>query len=370
EPGDNPGNEPGDNPGSEPGDNPGSEPGDNPGSEPGDNPGSDGEITPPNNKPLYTSTADAAANSIISTYLANFVDTQTLLQRMGALHQDYEYGIWGRIYGGKLDSFADQGLDSFDMKYYSLQIGADHKWHFENSRLYLGIAASYLQADQDFDKRSNYLDNSEIQYRSQKGSGHLKNYNFYIYATYINDHNFYVDTLFKAGRMKSQFDVRDSANTLVKGKMSLNLFSLSAEIGQRFYFNEDRTGWYITPQAQFTYTKFGSGTFHATNGLNIKVNRRESQLGRLGTEIGYQLDSNNITNLYFRGSYLKEFSDDGQFYLNNSREKYSMKGHWWRYELGATRQFNKRAHGYLNLNYSTGQRFDQKQIEFGYRHEF
>lgn len=164
---------------------------------------------------------------------------------------------------------------------------------------------------------STYLAKGEVQTADRDGDGTLKNYNAYLYATYMTDQNFYV-----------------------------------------------------TPQAQLTYTHFGSGTYKASNGLNVKVKSRDSWLGRVGAELGYQFKSENPVNVYARASYLKEFSNDGDFMLNHSRESYSMKGHWWQYEVGVNAKIGQQHNVYFNVNYNKGQRFNQKQLNIGYRYEF
>ncbi|KZX37088.1 autotransporter outer membrane beta-barrel domain-containing protein [Wohlfahrtiimonas chitiniclastica] len=322
------------------------------------------------NRPVLSSTADAAANSIVSTYLANFVDTQTLLHRMGELREGQNHvGLWGRAYGGKLDSFGNGLLSGFNMKYYSMQLGADYQVNLEHSRVYFGGAVSYLHGDQDFHKVANYLAKGEVQTTDRDGDGTLKNYNAYLYATYMTDQNFYVDTILKYGHMRSKFGVKDSAGANVSGHSSLNLYGLSAEVGQRFYLEGDQN-FYVTPQVQLTYTHFGTGTYKASNGLNVKVKSRDSWLGRVGAELGYQFKSENPVNVYARASYLKEFSNDGDFMLNHSRESYSMKGHWWQYEVGINAKIGQQHNVYFNVNYNKGQRFNQKQLNIGYRYEF
>ncbi|KES12582.1 hypothetical protein SASC598O02_000100, partial [Snodgrassella alvi SCGC AB-598-O02] len=71
----------------------------------GDNTGngggtSGGSGTKPDSRPNLTNTAKNAANILNSNYLMNYVETQTLLQRMGQLRTDDTASgkVWGRIY--------------------------------------------------------------------------------------------------------------------------------------------------------------------------------------------------------------------------------------------------------------------------------
>lgn len=76
-----------------------------------------------------TTTAEAATSFLNSNYLLSYVDTQTLLQRMGQLRNatgtNPEGDFWIRGLGGKLNSFGGQQLSGFDMTYTDTQLGID-----------------------------------------------------------------------------------------------------------------------------------------------------------------------------------------------------------------------------------------------------
>ncbi|KES14317.1 Autotransporter beta-domain protein, partial [Gilliamella apicola SCGC AB-598-I20] len=102
---------------------------------------SGGSGTKPDSRPNLTNTAKNAANILNSNYLMNYVETQTLLQRMGQLRTDDTASgkVWGRIYTGKLSSFNDKRLSGFGMNYYGLQLGLDRKLNYDKVNIYYGV---------------------------------------------------------------------------------------------------------------------------------------------------------------------------------------------------------------------------------------
>ncbi len=286
---------------------------------------------------------------------------------MGDLKNGNDYGVWARVYAGKLKSRVNDLLSGFNMKYYTIQLGIDFKQSLNQASLYLGGAVSYMDADQDFDKRSYGLNPI---YGNRSGSGTLKGYGLALYATYIHDDGLYVDALFRYSYMKNKFNVLDTAGALINGKYSTNVFSTSVEVGKQYYFTPEKQGLYATPQVQLTYSSFDQDTVKASNGLRVNIGSRDSIIGRLGSELGYTLNDADPKNIFFKISYLKEFSNDGRFVLNTSPENYSMKSSWWQYEIGANTQINKDHNLYMNLNYNRGKHFNQRQINIGYRYTF
>ncbi|MBP6344976.1 autotransporter outer membrane beta-barrel domain-containing protein [Neisseriaceae bacterium CLB008] len=74
--------------------------------------------------------------------------------------------------------------------------------------------------------------------------------------------------------------------------------------------------------------------------------------------------------LYARASFVREFSSGADYALNQSQQHHSFKGNWWQFGVGVTSQINKRHHVYLDFEHSNGQRFDQRQLNAGYRYRF
>ena len=305
--------------------------------------------------PKPTTTADAGGNYLNVGYLMNYVENRTLMQRMGDLrNQSKEGNIWLRGYGGNLDSFASGKLSGFDMGYSGIQFGGDKRLSDEIP-LYVGLFIGSTHASPDY----------------RGGDGTARSDYMGMYTSYMAEGGFYSDLVVKASRQKNSFHVLDSQNNGVSASGSANGFSASLEAGQKFSLNQPGHGFYIEPQAQFTYSHQNDMDMKASNGLNIHLSQYKSMLGRASIILGYDVVAGNSQlNMYVKTGGIREFSGDTEYRLNRSREKHSFKGNGWNNGVGVSAQFNKQHTLYLEADYTQGNAFDQKQVSGGYRFSF
>lgn len=100
-----------------------------------------------------TSTANAGVSFFNTGYFSNYIENQTLLQRLGDLRNQPENtntGFWLRSYGGKLNLFSGQGVAGFDMPYIGTQGGIDTKLDFNKSDLIVGGVVGYTQGNPNY----------------------------------------------------------------------------------------------------------------------------------------------------------------------------------------------------------------------------
>lgn len=304
-----------------------------------------------------TSTALAAGNFLNVSYLMNYVNTQNLMQRMGDLRNQQgtkDVDFWIRGFAGKLNSFSGN-LAGFDMDYRGTQLGVDKLIPLSSGSLRTAIAAGYTDADPDY----------------KAGHSSAKSYNFGLYGTYLDNSNFYIDTLLKYENIKSRFNVKDTQKNTVNGTARSNGYGLSVEAGKRFYVKAEQ-GFYIEPQTQLSYMHQDGDTVHASNGLKVKLSDYDSLLGRASVAFGYEIKQTaNPINVYFKTGYVREFAgNDVNYYLNNSKEKHNFKGNFWDNEVGISTTINKRHTLHADVSYADGNRFDKQQINLGYRYSF
>lgn len=318
-------------------------PGPNP--DPGEN-GGGGNIT---------TTADAGANFLNIGYLMNYADTQTLMQRMGDLRQDNQHGnMWFRGFAGKFNSFSGGKLSRFDMNYEGMQIGADKRISAEMP-LFIGGYIGTTKGDPDY----------------ASGDGTAKSSNIGLYTTYMADGGFYLDAIAKYSHIKNNFNVRDTQNNQVRGNGNSGGVSVSLEAGQKFKLSQADSGFYIEPQAQFSYSHQNATDINASNGLKVSLGSYESMLGRASALFGYELNQgNNKVNVYLKTGLVREFEGDVGYQLNGSPEQHSFKGNWWNNGIGVSAQINQQHTLYLDIDSSTGNKFDQRQVNGGYRFSF
>ena len=307
--------------------------------------------TPIESSAPITSSAMASAGFLNANYLMNYVETQTLLKRLGDMRTSGEFGdVWLRGFTGKLDSFSSGKLSQFDMRYHGFQFGAD-KQLSESSPFVIGAFVGQTYGDPNY----------------RKGDGSLRSFNTGVYATYLDNSGFYIDGVAKYDRLKNQFKVRDTANNRVQGSGHSNGIGVSMELGQKFKIND----FYIEPQTQLSYSHQNGTTINASNGLNVKLGNYNSLLGRASALFGYEYKSDkNSINLYAKTGIVREFDGDTYYKLNNHKESHSFKGNWWNNGVGINAQINQNHNIYLDLESSPGNKFDLLQVNGGYRYSF
>ena len=298
-----------------------------------------------------TSSAMASVSFLNANYLMSYVETQTLLKRLGDMRTSGEFGdVWLRGFTGKLDSFSSGKLSQFDMRYHGFQFGAD-KQLSESSPFVIGAFVGQTYGDPNY----------------RKGDGSLRSFNAGLYATYLDNSGFYIDGIAKYDRLKNQFKVRDTANNRVQGSGHSNGVGVSMELGQKFKIND----FYIEPQTQLSYSHQNGTTINASNGLNVKLGNYNSLLGRASALFGYEYKSDkNSINLYAKTGIAREFDGDTYYKLNNHKESHSFKGNWWNNGVGINAQINQNHNIYLDLESSPGNKFDLLQVNGGYRYSF
>ncbi|WP_114195043.1 autotransporter outer membrane beta-barrel domain-containing protein [Edaphovirga cremea] len=324
-----------------------------------------GNETPPSNNNL-TDTAKNAANILNSSYLLNYVENQTLLQRLGQIRQNEENGgqAWGRIYGGKLDSFSGARLSGFDMDYQGVQLGIDRRKDQQDSNIYYGIMAGTSEGKVDY----------------SVGDGKTKSYHIGLYGTYQNESGLYIDSIAKYVRMNNEFNTRTSGGYPVTGSGDTNGFSLGVEVGKRYYPDAKgdqgrglkQEGWYIEPQGQLTYSYQGNATINATNGLKTELDSYNSLIGRASVLVGYTLvNDENPVDIYLKTGYVREFDGETGYTFNNTvKEHYKFAGNWWDNGVGINMKLNQKHNLYFDAVYALGNKFDQQQVNLGYRYTF
>lgn len=288
----------------------------------------------------------------------SYAETQTLLQRMGELRSDKGDGnLWARGFSGRFDSFSQGKLSGFNMNYHGFQIGADMRLDAPDGDIYLGAMGGASNSSQSYSKGN--------------GNGGLNSQNLGLYASYMQTDGLYADALLKYSHMKNSFNVYDSSAQRVSGNASTDGFSASLEAGKRFYLNTSRSGFYIEPQAQLTYSYQDKTTVMASNGLRIDLDSFNSTLGRASALIGYNLDEGSKrVNIYVKTGYVGEFAGNLSYSLNGSNEGHSNRGDWWNNGVGMSAQINSQHNIYLDLESSTGSKFNQRQVNAGYRLTF
>lgn len=307
-------------------------------------------------KAAVTPTANAAASFFNASYLLSYIDTQTLRQRMGELRgmPEQQGDFWMRGFEGRLNSFSVGQLHDFDMNYWGIQAGVDRALETSlKGMVYIGVMGGYTKGNADY----------------WRGDGSLNDYHVGVYGTFVTDNGFYADATLKYVRMKNDFNVVDNSGRKIDGDMTSNGWAVSAEVGKRI--DVGASGLTITPQLQVSYAHQGGGNVAASNGLKVDIGSYNSVLARVGGTLDYQLpNATNPTALYMGAHYVHEFSANTDYRLNGNRESHDFSGNWGEVSLGVTSQIASQHNLFAEFKYASGSRFDQTQLNVGYRFEF
>lgn len=314
---------------------------------------------------------DGGVNFFGGQYMLHYVEMQTLMKRLGELREetavDKGEDLWARVYGGKLTSFGDNFVHSFNMKYKGIQIGADKRHKYDNGKenSYTGGFVGYTDGSSNF---------------ANSGSGGNDSYSIGAYWTKTHINGAYIDVVLKYGWQDNDYDLRDSAGQRVTADSDSNVLSLSVELGRKYYFSEQeqeqeqgKKAFYIEPQVQMTAARFSGDEFTATNGLKTKVDGFTSVLGRIGAHLGYEERGvKNPFSVYLKGYLLKEFDGEIEYAFNDGNKRSTdYKDTWFVYGVGMTAKLGKRHNIYLDFERSDGGRLKQDwAVNCGYRYSW
>lgn len=305
-----------------------------------------------------SSSGSASYGMISSGYLLNYAESTSLHQRLGDLRRgEVQDAPWVRVYDGRFCKDGDLRLSGYDMSYRGLQVGLDRKEENGWGTVYDGVTVGYNAASQNYNT----------------GNGATKSTTLGLYRTFVDTEGRYADLVFKYGWVRSAYRVRDTAAVWVDGEFNTQGRSFSIETGKRTYRDEkNKEGWYVEPQAQFSFGHQSGGRFVASNGLAVEVDSYNSVLGRLGIIVGYEMKrEKRPMNVYTKFSYIKEFDGAIDLVLNGRPVRENFGGSWWSYGAGIAAHLSNDNQLYLDVTRDNGGSFKRPwQLNVGLRGQF
>lgn len=269
----------------------------------------------------------------------------TLRKRLGDVRggQNGDAGIWARMYHGKLN-----GPD-YDNSYHTYQLGYDK----QVKDFIFGAAIEHNKGG--------------ISYES--GSGDTKFTALNLYATWMGDKGQYADVVLRGGRLGH--DMQSYGKYAEHSDYDSNAYSISAEYGKQLDYQK---GWFVTPQAQFTLGKISGVDFTTERNTKVKVDGVNSFIGRLGVEVGRQV--NKDTNYFFRLGLFHEFAgkrDIAMAAANGDKDKqtYDYGDTWFEIGIGGEMKMGKNSYLYGDIERGLGGDTTKAwQVNAGVRWEF
>ncbi|MDO4936749.1 MAG: autotransporter outer membrane beta-barrel domain-containing protein [Sutterellaceae bacterium] len=281
-----------------------------------------------------------AANMAQWRYEVNHVSDRLGQVRNG----EGSIGTWARVYGGEAKV---SDTVSTKVKATSLQVGADVR---VNDNWIVGAAFGYTDSDSEF----------------TTGGIDTDSYNLAVYGTANFACGGYVDMIARMGFMDSDVDMTTGYNASYDNAA----IGLSAEVGYRWDLTDM---FYVTPQAELSYSFVNGDDYTASNGVKIEQDNFDSLVGRIGVQAGANF-ADNAGSVYLTASVNHEFLGETKATATqgaNAAQHLTedLDGTWVSYGVGA--QFNAtdrmsfygsltRANGsdyQENYRYSVGMRY-------------
>ena len=234
-------------------------------------------------RPTTTTETGGASSSLLYHTWRNGSDKW--LQRMGDLrHQNGEpKGLWVRIKGDKI---GHDGSYGFTNRYTTYQIGYDEANHRRDKREIQGAAFIYAKGDSTYGR----------------GSGDNRETAITLYSTELSTKDHYLDLVLKAGRLRNDFTVYDVKGRRISGKDTRNGVTLSGEYGRKKPLGKQ---WFVEPQTQLSLGYLQGSDYGMSNGTAVHNRGVRSAVGRIGFNLGRDLDSSRY--FYLKANLLHEF---------------------------------------------------------------
>ncbi|WP_303051989.1 autotransporter outer membrane beta-barrel domain-containing protein [uncultured Dialister sp.] len=310
----------------------------------------------------YTPTVSTALSGSSLMYYTWRTENDKMLQRVGDLRENEgeETGLWARIRGSRIGkSHSDRG---FKNQYKVYEIGYDAKTE-DNDRMksFTGIAFSYL------DGKGYYTD----------GRGTNQATSAAIYHTDIHKTGHYLDLVFRIRHMNERFHTHTTVDADIgpitedhSASMDTTGLSFSAEYGRKKFVGN---GWYVEPQTQWTLGYLGPNQYEMDNGTRVEQPGITSFVGRVGFNLGRQVNPNSI--VYLKANVYHEFGGHSPIHLYAGDESLSFTDTfddtWFEYGVGFAMKLGSRFSLYGDFEKSAGSHFYKDwQWNAGIRYSF
>ena len=270
------------------------------------------------------------------------------MYRPRVLQQGEPTGIWARIGGGKY-SYSGSGIDTAT-DYTRIQGGYDAKisrgWT-------VGGQVSYLRGSEDY-----VFD----------GSGKVKSFSVGAYGLKDLGKDQYVHVETQVGRVSNEFTARNEIGEAMSGDTKSNAYSIGVRYGKTLKY---ANGFYVEPQAQLSFTRFGGRNFNVDN-VSVNQSGVNSTTGKLGLELGKQFGNGNLYTRFaaghaFTGNVKTAFSSGSVVKLTEQ----DLKGTWTELAFGGRYGFNSNNSVFADV--ATGLSGDYQAdwgVNAGFTHKF
>lgn len=277
----------------------------------------------------------------------------TLTRRLGDLRQGHDQGgLWTRASGGKLD--VDNGDSrAFEQRMSGAEIGADRAIEQGGGTLYLGGMLGVGHSDQDFGEHS---------------SGDLDSHGVGLYATYVREDGWYLDSVLKYDHLNGKVKVPTNLGNQVRGHYDADAYGASLELGRTLALGQ---GWFVEPQVQLAAAHLQGPQYTSSDGLAVDGNAVDSVQARAGGRAGrnWQLDSGAQVQGYLSASWIDELAGAGEVKVNGHALDNQLPGSHAELGAGGSLLVSDHQKVMVEAHYANGHEIEQPlSLTLGYRY--
>lgn len=263
-------------------------------------------------------------------------------------------GAWARTYGSRINARPTVGT-GYSQDQWGVLAGADGVVSRNaNGHWLVGGMAGVSSNQLRFDTGSR---------------GSIDSHTAGLYATWLGNNGFYVDTVAKYNRYTSEINVRMSDGTPSKGDFASHGFGASVEVGRMFTLPNQ---WFVEPFAQVAGMWAGGSDFTLDNGMHAETTATRSVLGTLGVNVGKTFETTKGTfRPYAKLAVAHELIGSNSVTVNGIEMKNDISGTRFEVGAGVAAQMAKRLQVYVDGSYSVGTRVDKPWgVNVGARYQF
>lgn len=317
-----------------------------------------GTPSDPGNSGLSPHNLSKGANSAVAAQGANAglwgAQMNALVKRLGELRMGKdEGGVWTRAIGKKFNVDGGNTSRGFQQNITGVEIGADKAVTFDGGKVYLGAMIGSAHSQADFGEGSSGTTDSKL-------GG--------VYATFIYDTGWYVDSVLKYSHFDNQIKSVSNTGERVKGSADTDGVGMDVEVGKHIKLKD---GWFVEPQLEITGTKTKGAKYTASNGMRVNASDVDSLQSRAGSLLGRDmvLDNGMQIQPYIKASYVQEHAGSSSVKVNGTKLNADLLGDRTEIGFGGIIQVSKNSKLSLDAEYAIGSNTEEPfGVTLGYRY--
>ena len=289
----------------------------------------------------------AGSNAALSNQVAASTlwsaEMNAVVKRLGELRMgDDRGGVWTRGIGKSFDVKNNRSR-AFKQNVRGVEIGADKAIDVPIGKLYLGGMVGTATSTQSY---------------GDGGSGEINSQLLGVYATWMDEHGYYLDSVLKYNRMDNEVKTLANTGNRIKGSYRTTGYAADIEVGRQIKLEDN---WFVEPQLELTYTHLSDSRYTSSNGLRVAPGDAVSLQGRVGAVVGKTLTQSNGLGFqpYVKASYVNELAGNSSVKVNGHKLTNRIADSHGELGIGGVLQVSEKTKVSLDVEHAQGRQVNQ-----------